>query len=297
MRSIAIAIATGATLGACAEQTAPTAVARVDFSALAAQPVATLQHDWGRDPDSAMPAMPAPAGESVRTSVFVGELALAASSVATQAAPWMESFYEKVTSIDLQVRTTSNRAAVRWVLEGQVEAALIAGPPTRSELDQGALARPVTDLTLAVVAHPSVEFSNIDLSYLKQLLTGTIDHWSWVGSDAGHVALVLPKPGKMAGFVARAFIPGDALTDKSIRYADETEGLLQVRQTPGALGVFRLATIQDVEGVRLLHVDGRTPGAKFVRGGHYPFGATIYVVTRGAPNAKAQALAQVLSQP
>jgi len=257
-----------------------------------ARPVAAMEAT-ALDP-MAIPAAPGGAAV-VRQAEFEGEFVVAWSHVVKRALPLMEQVFEdSVPGVDLQLRATSARSAAGWVLDGKAEAAVIHGDLTPGERDRGLVAWPVADHVLAVVAHPSIEFSNIEQPYLKQLLTGTINHWSWVGSNAGHVALVLPKPGPLAAFVANEFIPGDALTDKSIRYDTEAEGLIQVASTPGAVGVFSLAATRGMDDVKVLMVDSREPAAPYLRGGHYPFGATVYLVCRGTPTGDTRALHDVM---
>ena len=194
--------------------------------------------------------------------------------------------------------TASNaRNAAALVLRGSSEGALVADLLLPDEHRHGLQQWPVGDHVLALVLHAGVRLEDLPSGHVRLLFTGQTNHWSWLGSDAGHVTLLLPPVGPDLDLLAELFASGSRLTDQAVRTRSDLEVIDLLLRTEGAVGIVSLPALERTRDTRVVSIDGVKPDALSFRTSAYPFGRTVHLFTPGPPKGNLLALREYLASP
>jgi phosphate transport system substrate-binding protein len=199
--------------------------------------------------------------------------------------------------VDLALAQHGDRNAVETVLQGQILAAVAAGILSPRDQHAGLRQKLLGFEVFVLVVSPRTDMRNLSRFQMRELLTGRITGWSRVGGAAGRVVVVLPGDPALVDRAARVLVPGEALAADGLRVRDETAVFDRVRDTPGAIGLARLAAARRDTGVRVLSIDTVPPGAGSFAAGTYPFGVAIALVTAGQPAGLVARFAEFLTSP
>jgi len=286
------------TLAGCSEAPPPDrGTGRDPLGPIAAeQPLATgrvysaTATSSGGQPLPAAPGGAAPIRE--REELGSDQLVLACDRVTTRLLEPLEYAFEQFApQIDLSVVTSAGRSPLEKVARGEAHAAIVAVSGLEQLEDRSGLTEwPVADHILALGIHPDVNLPNIAGHELRRLLTGETRHWSWLGSNAGHISLVLPQPGADAGLVGRLFAPGDALTDRALQAMNEMQAVDRLSRLEGGVAVVSLAALRRAPDTRVVAIDGLVPNVPAFRSGAWPYGVPVRLVCRGYPAGDVETL-------
>ena len=136
---------------------------------------------------------------------------------------------------------------------------------------------------LAVYVHPDNPLPALSRAQLKAFFTGQVKNWKDVGGPDAPVELVtveLSTGSGTADFFREAVLEGAPFAPTRV-FKHPREVLAYVASHPHALSWGTLAP--DVQGVRLLPLDGVVPEPESIRTADYPLSRPLVLATRRVP--------------
>lgn len=174
--------------------------------------------------------------------------------------------------------------AVEHVLAGLADVAITCVPLERLAADPTLREQRLGDFVPALVRHPDNPIADLGRAQLRGIHAGAVRDWSEIGGAAApiHAFSTAHRP------EADGLEPGDAppTRDRVVRGVDDAEILALVQRDPCAIGLVSLASLGD--RARAMTIDGIAPSEWSHREGAYPFGYTVRVVHRAAPDERVE---------
>ena len=136
---------------------------------------------------------------------------------------------------------------------------------------------------LAVYVHPDNPVQSLSRAQLKAFFTGQLKNWKDVGGRDAPVELVTVKLSTGSGttdFFREAVLEGAPFAPTHA-FEHPREVQSYVASHPHAISWGTLAP--DVQGVRVLSLDGVAPGPDSIRTADYPLSRPMVLATRGVP--------------
>ena len=191
--------------------------------------------------------------------------------------------------------------AIKAVDAGSLDLGLSGRPakPDEDRLDARLSAYARTPMVIA--AHPSNALQSISRDQLSALYGGRTREWG----DGGRIRIILRPAHETDNDVLRLISPEISLAlDQALKrpgmmvaYTDQ-DAADAIESTPGAIGTSTLALLRaENRKVRILALDGIAPDVQTLANGSYPFGKTLYLVTRRHPVPAVEALTRFIRSP
>jgi len=144
---------------------------------------------------------------------------------------------------------------------------------------------PFASDAIAIVVHPGVPATSLTLAQLREVYRGRMGEWP----DTTAIQVVSREAGAGLRRAFEAAVMGDyEVTLTAVVMSSSQLVLDYVAATPGAIGY--VAAGQPMEGVRMLAVDGATPGPASLA--DYPLTYQLLVATTGEPTDELREFAQ-----
>ena len=155
-----------------------------------------------------------------------------------------------------------------------------------------AVETPVAIQAFAPVANKTGPGSVASLSrkQLQDIFTGKITNWKDVGGDNQPIVLINRAKGSgTRAVMARYLFDGPDKFAVGASEEDNSQTVLQtVAQTPGAISYLGFAYLDD-PSIKALQIDGVAPTRDDIMNGKWPIVGIGYSITKGQPNALANA--------
>jgi phosphate transport system substrate-binding protein len=184
--------------------------------------------------------------------------------------------------------------AMRALLAGALDLAVISRPVRPEEAGQGATAREYGRTPLLVVTHAAVKRRDVTVGELVEIFEGRLATWE----DGERIRLVLRPEGDADTRLLTSLSPALRRADAAARRqpwaliaVTDPEASQLVATTPGGLGAASLTSLI-VEGKPLhaLTLEGVEGTLETLASGRYPLGKTVIFVTTPRSPAGAQAI-------
>ncbi len=207
-----------------------------------------------------------------------GPLAEELAAAYEEARPW----------VTVHVDVFDTAIAERSLRAGEADLALLSW--IQETGDPPLWSHPFAADGIAVVAHPTVPFTETGLAHLQEIFRGQVQEWG------GEVLTVVSREegsGTRAAFESVVLGHYDAALTAVVMPSSRA-AVQYVARTPGAIGyvsTLRL-TEADADRVRVLLVEGALPTASALSDGTYPLSRRLYLATVAEPTGEAREFAQ-----
>jgi len=232
-----------------------------------------------------------PSGTKVRID---GSSSMRATNDALEA-----QFEKKYAGTQVEKAYNGSDAALKALVDGQIDLAAIGRPLTQAEKDQGLVTLPVGREKLAIFVGPDNDFQG-DLTFeqFARIFRGEITDWSQVGGTAGTIRLVdRPESSdtrrtlqNYSVFKGQPFVTGSTAAPVTV---DETDAVVQDLGNDG-IGYAVVSQVRDRSDLRIVPMHKTLPTDP-----RYPYSQPrYYVFKRGAlPVGAAAFLGYLTSTP
>lgn len=149
---------------------------------------------------------------------------------------------------------------------------------------------PVIREPFAIIVNKANSVSGLTLKQVKDIFSGRITNWKKVGGIDEPIVVItrlhctehipnwtkiLPSPPKFR--------------EKSLNVSSELDMAKTVSDFKQAIGHLEMTSIAEWgSGIKILSIDGYMPTSKNLMEGHYPFWATLSIITKGSAEGKAK---------
>jgi len=194
-------------------------------------------------------------------------------------------------AMEIEIRGGGSNYAARAVRLGQIDVGLVTrnlDPAEQAEFRTRSLGYDA----IILLTYPGNLALGLTLEQLRGIYLGKITNWGQVGGeDKGVVALTRETGSALRmNFLERLFGPGFDGKEKAFTIRASKEKILRtIKRVEGALGygIVRLEEAQ-LQGVKVLQVDGRLPTPETIHDGLYPFTRPRLLILKGTPKEAAQ---------
>lgn len=139
---------------------------------------------------------------------------------------------------------------------------------------------------LVVVVHASNPIENVSRDDLRRMLLGTVRNWNQVGGrDLPILQVVAPQGSGVHDSVEQLVLDDGHLSTQAIVSMVVADADRNVAHLPAAFTVTSMSMV-DVDKVKIIKLDGRTPDRQTVVAGEYPLIKPLLLVTNGPPRGK-----------
>ena len=168
-----------------------------------------------------------------------------------------EPVYGKVKFVlDTVPESVGGEAAVRERLCDLAGTAMEPAEETRAEGVQVTLLG--TD-TIAVLVHPTNPLSNITITDLRRVFTGSVTNWKEIGGPNRPLVPMIVGPKSATGIVFRTLVLQSDDYAGCRLVTPDPEMPKEVEEEPGAIGILSFSFACASGAVKLLRVDGQPP--------------------------------------
>lgn len=171
----------------------------------------------------------------------------------------------------------------KLMMEGRAELSGLARSLKSTEKAQHPYYVIIGYAALAVYVHPDNPLQALSRAQLKAFFTGEVKNWKEVGGPDAPVELVtvgLSTGSGTADFFREAVLEGAPFAPTHA-FEQPREILSYVASHPHAVSWGTL--VPDVQGVRVLPLDGVAPEPEAIRTADYPLSRPLVLATRGVP--------------
>lgn len=181
---------------------------------------------------------------------------------------------------------TNSGGAIRGVVEGTLDVAVVNRPLEESEASAELAHVPVARDALVFAIHLPNAIEELSSAQVRGLYAGTISDWADLGGAPGPVVVLdrdEDESARKLGLIP--LMGGQPVAARTTVLAKAGEMVAALESTPNAIGYSSLGLLRlrDSAQVRVLALDGVTPAAESVASGAYPPHLTIGIVTRADP--------------
>lgn len=194
-------------------------------------------------------------------------------------------------------RFVGSAEGFKLLMEGRADLSGLARSLKSAEKAQNPYYVIIGYAAIAVYVHPDNPLPALSRAQLKAFFTGELKNWKEVGGPDAPVELVTVELTKGSGttdFFRDAVMEGAPFAPTHA-FAHPRESRAYVASHPHALSWGTLAS--DVEGVRVVPLDGVAPGPEAVRTADYPLSRPLLLATRGVPEGPLKAFLDYVMSP
>lgn len=197
-----------------------------------------------------------------------------------------EAFEADSEGITFTYNPTGSGSGIQAVSEGRCDIGLSSRSLEEEEKAGGLKETVLAYDGIAIIVNPENPVTDLSLSDISKIYTGTITNWKDVGGKDGEIVLI----GREAGSGTRDGFESITETEDKCRYRQELTStgdvVTTVSSNPNAIGYASLASVK--ESVRAVSVDGTEPSDKTVKDGTYKVQRPFVLVTKeGTPLSEA----------
>ncbi len=135
--------------------------------------------------------------------------------------------------------------------------------------------------SLVIVVHPNNPIGNLTLNELRDIFQGRTFDWTPFGGTAE----VIPVSREASSIARQLFeervMTGRAVTQNSVLKSSALDVVNYVAATPGAIGYVPISQVG--ANVKVVSLDGVTPGPATAASGQYALSSPHYLIARGEP--------------
>jgi phosphate transport system substrate-binding protein len=186
-----------------------------------------------------------------------------------------------------------NSATVEQTLwAGEADLALLSWLEENAE-GEALWAQPFARDGIAIIAHPTTPFAETGLAHLQEIFRGRIQEWE---------GTILTVVSREAGSGARSAFDSAVLdnydvTQTAVVMSSNEAALEHVARTPGSIGYVSTLLMSESDAVRVLPVEGISPGADAISDGSYPLSRPLYLAAVSEPTGTCREFAQWIVGP
>jgi phosphate transport system substrate-binding protein len=188
--------------------------------------------------------------------------------------------------VTVQIQVHDAALAEQTLREGNADVAILSWIGE----SEGLWSRPVARDGVAVIVHPDMPLTEIDLGLLQEIYRGRVQEWE------GMVLAVVSREegsGTRAAF-DDAVLQGRDITLTAVVMVSSEAVVEYVALTPGSIGYVSTLQLGDpaASGVRVLPVEGISPTSAAIDDGSYALSRPLYLATASEPTGEAREFAQ-----
>ncbi len=151
---------------------------------------------------------------------------------------------------------------VKGALDGILDIAAMARGPKEDETGKGLQYMSFGSTSVAIMAHPKVEITNLTQDQVKAIFMGEVTNWSEVGGQDLAIVVYVRDEDESATGQLRKDIFGDTSFPETVAGVLTSSGdmLSTIEGTPGSIGFGNwIATVGSDKKVKTVTLDGFTP--------------------------------------
>jgi len=143
---------------------------------------------------------------------------------------------------------------------------------------------------VAIVVHPESQVSDLTMQELRSIYAGKITNWMDVGGEDAEIMVVSREEGSGTRdcFEQAVLAPTkEEITDHAIIQDSNGKTRTTVAGNKHAIGFLSLGYVNS--DIRAVSLDGTAPTIGNIRSGDYAISRTLWMITKGKPDADEQA--------
>jgi DNA-binding transcriptional LysR family regulator len=191
--------------------------------------------------------------------------------------PWLAEYAEGSRQINLKLELFSPLEIVPSLEDRVVDLGLIS-----QDVPEGWFATPLWREAIAVIVHPDVKLTSLDINTLAEVFSGRVESWDTLAEYSGSIQLIVPLPGSIIREKFFQVIMGDLSFDPAALIGGTPEAVFEhVKSKPGAIGFVPIWRVG--EGVNIVAIGGMLPQEESVLSGAYPLWVDLVAVSPEEP--------------
>ncbi len=214
------------------------------------------------------------------------DLTLAGStSIQPFADKWAEVFMEGHTGLGVDVQGGGSSAGIQACKSGACQIGMSSRELKGDEKDLHEIV--VARDGLAIVVHPSNPVRGVKLSEVKQIFSGDLVNWKFLGGPDRLITVVTREEGSGTRGAFQELVMGKTRIFRGA-ITEDSNGTVReiVAHDPAAIGFISLGLVN--EQVRALELNGAKADAENIRNGRYKLVRPFLFVSRGEPTGLAK---------
>jgi DNA-binding transcriptional LysR family regulator len=191
--------------------------------------------------------------------------------------PWLAEYVETSGQINLKLEPFSPPDIVPSLEDGVVDLGLVS-----EDIPEGWFATPLWREAIAVIVHPNVRLTSLDIDTLAEVFSGRVASWDTLSEFSGPIHLIVPLPGSIIREKFIQVIMGNLSFDPAARIGGTPEAVFEfVKSKKGAIGFVPIWWVG--EGVNIIAIGGVFPQEGSVLSGAYPLWVDLVAVSPEEP--------------
>jgi phosphate transport system substrate-binding protein len=223
---------------------------------------------------------------SCRGARSQSDLTVAGStSIQPFADKWAEVFMEKRPGLGVNVQGGGSSAGIQACKAGACQIGMSSRELKADEKDlhETVIARD----GLAIIVHPSNPVRGATLSEVKQIFSGDLANWKYLGGPDKAITVVTREEGSGTRGAFQELVMGKTRIDRDA-ITEDSNGTVReiIADDPYSIGFISLGLVN--ERVRALALDGVEAGEAAILAGRYKLVRPFLFLTRGEPTGAAK---------
>ncbi|MCX6568961.1 MAG: phosphate ABC transporter substrate-binding protein [Candidatus Aminicenantes bacterium] len=214
------------------------------------------------------------------------DLTLAGStSIQPFADKWAEVFMEKRPGIGVNVQGGGSSAGIQACKSGACQIGMSSRELKGDEKDLFEIV--IARDGLAIVVHPSNPVRGVKLADVKQIFSGDLRNWKFLGGEDREMTVVTREEGSGTRGAFQELVMGKTRIYRGA-ITEDSNGTVReiVAHDPNAIGFISLGLVN--EQVRALELDGAVGNEENIRNGSYKLVRPFLFVSLGEPTGLAK---------
>jgi phosphate transport system substrate-binding protein len=178
---------------------------------------------------------------------------------------------------------TNSGGGIQGVIKGTLDLAVANRPLKEAEAKEALEVHPFARDAVVFAAHPSNPVAGLSTADLRDLYGGTVTDWGQIGGTPGAVLVLDRDPDEpQRSLFLLKLLDGRPVNARTTVLTSARDMLQTLEATSDSLGYTTLALlrIRQPKGVRVLALDGVTPGRQSLVAGTYPWYLTYTLINR-----------------
>jgi ABC-type phosphate transport system substrate-binding protein len=191
--------------------------------------------------------------------------------------PWLAEYVEESGQSNLKLELFSPQEIVPSLEDGIADLGLIS-----QDVPKGWFATPLWREAIAVIVHPDVQLTSLDIDTLVEVFSGRVQSWDTLAEFSGSIQLIVPLPGSIIREKFIQVVMGNSFFDPAALIGGTPEAIFElVKSKPGAIGFVPIWRVG--EGVNIVAIGGILPEEESVLSGDYPLWVDLVAVSPEEP--------------
>jgi len=208
------------------------------------------------------------------------------TSIQPFADKWAEVFMETRPNLGVSVQGGGSSAGIQACKSGACQIGMSSRELKADEKDLHEIV--IARDGLAIIVHPSNPVRGIALLQVKQIFTGDLANWKYLGGPDREITVVTREEGSGTRGAFQELVMGKSRIFRGA-ITEDSNGTVReiVASDPHSIGFISLGLVND--RVRALALDGVEGNEASIRAGRYKLVRPFLFVTRGEPTGAAKA--------